>query len=339
MKRKKWNTAVGGLLAAAMCCGLCLSGCSSDDTIVLRFADTSVDGEPDAEGNKYFAQLVEERTDGRVRVEYYNNGMLGADKIITQAAIVGTLDMAKCSAGNFTEYSDVLNFTELPGIFQDVAHARRVFQNEEIRTELTEAIREDTGLTVIMYDIDSGAPRVVGTTSKEVRVPEDMKGLSFRTTGSPLGNALYAHLGVNAVTVDFSELYTALQQNLINGIYLQASWIDSSKLQENLDYITPTEVTYAISVKAMSSDAVEKLGPELLGIVMECGEEAEAYKDGLWDAWNEEVYERISESSEIVELTEEERALWWESTQVLWDDFVGKSISQELVDKITALEN
>lgn len=89
----------------------------------------------------------------------------------------------------------------------------------------------------------------------------------------------------------------------------------------------------------MSSDAVEKLGPELLGIVMECGEEAEAYKDGLWDAWNEEVYERISESSEIVELTEEERALWWESTQVLWDDFVGKSISQELVDKITALEN
>lgn len=196
MKRKKWNTAVGGLLAAAMCCGLCLSGCSSDDTIVLRFADTSVDGEPDAEGNKYFAQLVEERTDGRVRVEYYNNGMLGADKIITQAAIVGTLDMAKCSAGNFTEYSDVLNFTELPGIFQDVAHARRVFQNEEIRTELTEAIREDTGLTVIMYDIDSGAPRVVGTTSKEVRVPEDMKGLSFRTTGSPLENALYALWGL-----------------------------------------------------------------------------------------------------------------------------------------------
>ena len=40
-----------------------------------------------------------------------------------------------------------------------------------------------------------------------------------------------------------------------------------------------------------------------------------------------------------MELTEEERALWWESTQVLWDDFVGKSISQELVDKITALEN
>ena len=329
MKKKKWNAAVGGLLAAAMCCGLCLSGCSSDDTIVLRFADTSVDGEPDAEGNKYFAQLVEERTDGRVRVEYYNNGMLGADKIITQAAIVGTLDMAKCSAGNFTEYSDVLNFTELPGIFQD----------EEIRTEITEAIREDTGLTVIMYDIDSGAPRVVGTTSKEVRVPEDMSGLSFRTTGSPLENALYAHLGVNAVTVDFSELYTALQQNLINGIYLQASWIDSSKLQENLDYVTPTDLTYAISVKAMSADAVEKLGPELLEIVMECGEEAEAYKDGLWDAWNEEVYARIAESSEIVELTEEERALWWESTEVLWDEFVGISIPQDLVDRIAALED
>lgn len=123
---------------------------------------------------------------------------------------------------------------------------------------------------------------MVGTTSKEVRVPEDRKACLSRTTPVRLWKALYAHLGVNAVTVDFSELYTALQQNLINGIYLQASWIDSSKLQENLDYITPTEVTYAISVKAMSSDAVEKLGPELLGIVMECGEEAEAYKDGLW---------------------------------------------------------
>ena len=106
-----------------------------------------------------------------------------------------------------------------------------------------------------------------------------------------------------------------------------------------MDYVTPTDLTYAISVKAMSADAVEKLGPELLEIVMECGEEAEAYKDGLWDAWNEEVYARIAESSEIVELTEEERALWWESTEVLWDEFVGISIPQDLVDRIAALED
>ena len=337
MKKRYWRLMLGGLLATTVLC-TCLSGCGANDTIVLRFADTANDGEPDAEGNRYFAQLVEERTNGRVRVEYYNSGMLGADKIITQACIVGTLDMAKCSSGNFTEYSDALEFTELPGLFDGVDHARRVFYDEEIRAEVSEAVYEDTTLTVVMYDLDSGAPRVIGSTSKEVRVPEDMKGMKVRTTGSPLENALYEAWGANAVTVDFSELYTALQQNLIDSIYLQANWINSSKLQENLSYITPTVENYVVSVKVMSQDAVEKLGPELLDIVLECGKEAEAYKDQLWDAHNEKVYESLRESSEIVEITEEEQAAWDEASQVLWDKFVGTSVSQDLVDRIEALK-
>lgn len=339
MKRRKWNAAVAGLLTAAICCSLCLSGCSTDDTIVLRFADTANDGEPDAVGNEYFAQLVEERTNGRVRVEYYNASMLGADKIITQACIVGTLDMAKCSSGNFTEYSDALEFTELPGIFTSVGHARRVFYDEQIREQVSQAIYDDTTLTVVMYDLDSGAPRVIGTTSKEVRVPSDMQGVKVRTTGSPLENALYEAWGANAVTVDFSELYTALQQNLIDSIYLQANWINSSMLQENLSYITPTDESYVVSVKVMSQDAVEKLGPELLEIVLECGKEAEAYKDELWDAHNQAVYEAIGQSTEILELTEEEQQAWDDAAQVLWDEYVGTSISQELVDQVAALED
>lgn len=324
-------------LVATAC--VCLtSGCMrEDDAIILRFADTASTGDPDAAGNLYFAELVEERTGGRVKVEYYNNGQLGSDKVITQATIVGTLDMAKCSAGNFTEYSDALLFTELPGLFEDFDHVRRMWQSD-IRDQVTDQIKQELGLTVIMYDIDGGEPRGIGSARKEIRVPKDTKGMRIRTTGSAVEVALFRAWDASAISMEYSELYTGMQQNLADGFYLQSHFAVISKFEEAITCFTPVEQSWVTSVKVLGKDAEKKLGPELYQIVIDCGREAELYKDELWKEAEMKAYQAMRDAGvTIVELSREEKTQWDEASQEIWGSFVGEEIPQELIDRINEL--
>lgn len=313
-------------------------GVSTDEVITLRFGDTANDDNCDAIGNKYFADLVEERTGGRVKVEYYNNGSLGSDKMLAQSVIEGTLDMGKCSCGNFSDFSHATDFTDLPGLFTSLDHVRKVWQSD-IRDEVTDQIKEELGVTVVMFDVDGGEPRLIGVSGEEVRVPADMNGVKTRTTGSPIEIALFKQWGANSITVEFSEMYSALQQNLVSAFYLQSAYIVNNRFEETIDYAVPVNQSWVTSVKILSKDAEERLGEELYHIVLECGKEAEEYKDGLWEEAMTGYYKQIQDAGvKIVELTDEEIAQWDQASMEIWGQFVGTTVSQELLDQVQALK-
>ncbi|MCJ7836703.1 TRAP transporter substrate-binding protein [Cuneatibacter sp. NSJ-177] len=313
-------------------------GASSDEVITLRFGDTANDENCDAIGNKYFADLVAERTNGRVKVEYYNNGSLGSDKMLAQSVIEGTLDMGKCSCGNFSDFSHATDFTDMPGLFDSLSHVRKVWQSD-IRDDIVKQIKDELGVTVVMFDVDGGEPRLIGVSGKEVRVPSDMSGVKIRTTGSQIEIALFKEWGANAITVEFSEMYSALQQNLVSAFYLQSAYIVNNRFEETIDYAVPVNQSWVTSVKILSKDAEERLGEELYNIVLECGKEAEEYKDGLWEDAMVGYYKQIEDAGvKVLELTAEEKAQWDQASANIWDQFVGTTVSQELLDKIQALK-
>ena len=131
-------------------------GASSEEVITLRFGDTANDENCDAIGNKYFADLVAERTNGRVKVEYYNNGSLGSDKMLAQSVIEGTLDMGKCSCGNFSDFSHATDFTDMPGLFDSLSHVRKVWQSD-IRDDIVKQIKDEDVYKRQEYDPDGGS--------------------------------------------------------------------------------------------------------------------------------------------------------------------------------------
>lgn len=310
----------------------------NDKQIVLRYADTAVPGDPDYEGNVYFADLVKERSGGKVIVEYYHSGQLGSDKAITQSTIAGTIDIAKCSGGNFTEFSNALYFTDLPGLFKDMNHVRAVWQSD-IRDEIVDKIKQETGLTVLMFDIDGGAPREIGNTKKPIYVPDDMKGIKMRTTGSPVEVALFRAWGASAVPVAWSETYTSLQQGVIDAHYNQPQHTFMvGRLGEVIDYYSMIGQSWVTSVKVLGKTAEEKLGPEYYDLVIECAKEAELYKDTLTEKINEESIKGLEDLGvEIIRPTEEQIELWTEKSLSIWDEFVGKEIPEELVKKVQNL--
>ena len=316
---------------------------AASDQIVLRLADTEVPGMPEYLGTMYFKTMVEERTIGKVKIEYYHSSQLGTDKQITPAVLAGTIDIAKCSGGNLAEYTDALYFAELPGLFKNVEHIRNVWRSE-IREEKINEIREEIGATPIMFLNDGGAARALGYNGKSIYTPGDTKGFKFRTTGSPIEVALMEAWGASCTPIAWGELYTSLQQGVVDGLYGHPIGTYSLGMVEVIDHLTIINSSYITSVRLMSKKAVEKLGgvgSDLYNIIMETGKEAELVVDKFSEVQNKTILEKFEKDGVKVIIPDEEQMKEWrEVAQTVWDEYVGegKAISEEFVEKVLALE-
>lgn len=315
----------------------------AEEVITLKFADTEVPGMPEYEGNLKFIELIETNSNGRIKVEYYPNNQLGGDKEIVAALMAGTVDIGKCAAGNFSDYTDAVLFTDLPGVYKNSAQMRKVWQTD-IRDEITAEIQADTGLVPVMFDCDGGSARAIFYNGKDIRVPADCKGMKVRTTGSEVEMALFEELGIAATPMAFTELYMALSQGTIDGIYTNPPGTYSNKLCEVSEKCTIINLSYITTFKLLSESAIEKLGgegSELYNIVVEAGAEAEVYKDELIAKNNEKVEEQIAGvNCTMIKLTDEEQKQWNDAAAKVCEQFIGdgKLVSQELYDKIMAVE-
>ena len=105
------------------------------ETIVLKWGDAAVEGTAEYEANEKFIELVEQYTDGQVKIEYYPAGQLGADGDVVQACMANTLELAKCSTANLSEFTHILDFCDFPGMFRDTDHVYQVL-GSDLRDEL-----------------------------------------------------------------------------------------------------------------------------------------------------------------------------------------------------------
>ena len=218
---------------------------------------------------------------------------------------------------------------------------RRVWQSP-VRYRVVDQIKKETGLTVIWFNIDGGWPREIGNTKKPVRVPSDMKGLKMRTTGSPIEVSLYKNWGAGAIPIAFSEVYTALQQGVVDGMYNQPIFTVKPKFEEIIKYYTFVGQSYVTAIKMMGPAAEEEAGA---GDWCRTGR---SRPDGIRSLWTDQGLEADNQASidaikaagvELVRPTAEEQKLWDAASQMVWGEYVGagKIIPQSLIDEINAL--
>lgn len=317
------------------------------EAIVLKYAAAEIPGTPENEANLNFIKTIEEKSAGKIKVEYYHSSQLGNDKQVVVAALGGSLDIVKSSAGNLMDYSDALAFADLPGLFKNQKHLRAVFQNDEIRKEISDDIFQDIGMIPVNFDVDGGAARALFYNRKEgvAKVPSDMKGVKLRTTGSEIEMALFSHWGASSVPMNFNELYLALQQGTVDGLYGHPIGTYGNKLCEVAKYCTVIDISYIASVQLMSAGCIEKLGGEesnLYNIVMEAGKELELYKDKLIEEKLVTIMDQIEADGVEVYLPDTQEIEQWRTAgQAIWGDYVGEGnlVSQKIVDNVVAVGN
>jgi TRAP-type C4-dicarboxylate transport system substrate-binding protein len=192
-----------------------------------------------------------------------------------------------------------------------------------------------------MFDIDGGWPRELGNSKKPVYVPDDTKGIKIRTTGAPVEVALFKAWGASAIPIAWSELYTALQQKVVDAHYNQPlHTYKVAKFHEIIKYYTFVTQSWCGSVKVLGKEAEKKLGPEYYNMLVEAGKKAELYKDTLTDTANQESIESLKKAGvQLIYPTAEQMELWNEKSKSIWPEFIGpgKDISQDLIDKVVSL--
>jgi tripartite ATP-independent transporter DctP family solute receptor len=196
---------------AALC--VLLLGCgSAEDEIILKAALSQNPSEPQVRAMELFADLVREGTGGRLRVQVYPNNQLGNQRDVVEGLQMGSVELANI-ASVMASFVPEINLFELPFLFEGPEHFDTVLDSH-IGRSLSPAFRR-RGLHLLGY-FDAGERHIM-TTSSPVTGLADLEGLKIRTMENRLHLAAFEAFGAKPLPMAYGELYTALEQRVVDG--------------------------------------------------------------------------------------------------------------------------
>lgn len=279
----------------------------------------------DAEGGtqfamgKKFADLIHEKTDGRVRVDLFPNGQLGDEQSTVNDAGMGLLDLSVLAINNITPFSPTVGVLTLPYVITSPEDAATLTQGR-IGDQLVENTIRDAGVRILSWAY-SGC-RVLSNSSKPVATPSDLRGLTIRVPRNEIMIASYQEWGVNPLPMAWSETFTALQQGVVDGQDNPYITINAMRFYEVQDYITDICYVFSLEPLIISESKFQSLDPETQEIVLEAGQEATAYSYDYLLEMEENIKRALVEEHgmEIIEPADDERE-WIARASNVWPRF------------------
>lgn len=310
------------------------TGGQSQEPIKLSFAFSATPENALAIGYDKFAELVKEKSKGRLIIENHGSGSLAADVKAVEGVKLGTIDIASNASNNMSPFTKAFLFGDLPFIFKSVDSSRKVWDGP-IGDRLKAQVEKDMNMKVLMF-MNTGGFRQIGTTKKQVRTPADLVGLKLRATNSPVEIALLKGWGANPTPIAWPEVYTALQQGVVDGEHLHYLWMVDAKHHEVLKYITEINSMLNIHVVVMSLDKFNKLPKDLQDVLIQASKEAEVFEAQVDKQKQEEAKQAVIKAGvKIYVPTPDEMKLWKDPAIKVWDqvkDQVPPSMVQEVLD-------
>ncbi len=270
-------TRLPSLLAAAALGLALVAPCPARAEIkdrTLRFAFQLVLEHPQGQGAKRFAELVEQRSGGKIKVRLFGGGQLGGDLQTVSALQGGTLDLSVLNAGLMVGQVKEFGLFDLPFLFESGKQADAVVDGPF--GQRLAATLPAKGLVGLGY-WELGF-RNVTNSRRPINKLEDIAGLKIRVVQSPLYIDLFNTLGANAVPLPFPEVYTALEQKTVDGQENPVSVVLSNKFSEVQKHLTLTRHTYNPQIVVVSKRTWDRLDPEERTLIEGAAAEAKVYQ-------------------------------------------------------------
>jgi tripartite ATP-independent transporter DctP family solute receptor len=202
-----------------------------------------------------FAREVEQRTQGRYKVQNFYSAALGAERESVEGVQLGTLDLTLTSTGPLPNFVPEVAILDIPFLFRDYAHARAVLDGPNGQDLLTKFPAK--GMVALAW-AENGFRHM--TNSKHpVNTPDDLRGLKMRTMENPIHIQAYRQFGILPTPMAFTEVFTALQQGTVDGQENPLSVITSAKLDQVQKYLTLTGHVYSPAVILMNKSKWDAL--------------------------------------------------------------------------------
>ena len=300
--------------------------------LILRYAENQPEDYPTTQAALAFADLVAQRTNGRVKVLVYSGGELGAEQSVIQQMQFGGIDFSRVSLSQLAEYEPALSVLQLPYLYTDADQMWRVLDGT-IGDEFLSML-ESLELTGLSW-FDAGVRSIY--TRQKVTSLADLQGLTIRVQESDMMSEMVSDMGAVPVQVVYSQVYAALHNGRIDGAENNWPSYEAMGHYEVAPYFLKNEHTRVPEIQIASRAALEKLAgldSSFPGIVRGCARDSANVERRLWAereaqaeedmrAWGVEVttlseaemqkfraavrpmYERFAEQAELIRQIQE----------------------------------
>ncbi len=326
-------------LPAVLALSVFLSGCQlgadtkTAPTVTLSLATNLPADSCTSEAIEWFADQVEERSDGRIHIEVYHDSALGDSPSCLEQLRYGGIDIVKTDEPVMANYVKEYYAFAMPYIYQDTEHFRKVHSGE-IGMELLrgKAMEENQMYGLTYYD---GGARCFYS-KKPIHTPKDMEGMLVRVQGSRLMMTMVEALGGNPVVLEYDEILGELQKGGVaageNSIvnYTQDGFCKAAP------YFTEDGHTRNADILVMSTVMRSKLSKDDLKMIDETALESWEYQQKLWDEAEKEAREQLKESrAEVFVPGEAEMQAFRSACEPVWSSYDGGAYI-DLIDRIVA---
>ncbi|MGY4688349.1 C4-dicarboxylate TRAP transporter substrate-binding protein [Salibacterium sp. K-3] len=301
----------------------------SEESYTLQVGIVVSENDPMYEGLEQFKSNVEEKTDGNLTVELFPNSSLGDTPEIQEQAISGANVGTLADAAIMSDYKQEIGILQGPYLFENYEQIQQV-TNSDLFEGWKEDLAAENNLQILSFNWFQGARHVIS--NNEVQTPEDLDGQNLRTIGADIFTQTIEAMGANATGLDWAEVYSGIQQGVIDGAEAQHSATHGASLYEVADYYSKTNHIQLITGLVVGADWFSSLPEEYQEIVNEEAKAAGQFaSETVMDSSSE--YESMMEE-EGMTIIEPDTAPFKEATKGVYEEFEGYP---ELRDQITEI--
>lgn len=313
-------TACGGgsKVPAASGSGSTANNDGGNASIVLKVAHVEAEDRSTHKALLEFEKEVEEKSDGRIDVQIYPNAELGGDEELCEAVAMGTIQMALPSTSVLTSYNEEIGVLDMPYLFKDSQSAFDALDGD-LGSQISEWIAGN-GFVSLGYTYNG--PRCTTNSVHPISTPADLAGLKIRVMSSPVFIRMYEVLGANPTPMSFSEVFTGLQQNVINGQENPPTLIYASGFQEVQKYLTLDNHVHNFLAVLTNENWLNSLSADDQQLVKDCVAEMVTTQRSMELEDNDSVVAKLQDAGmEVNELTDEQYQAFVDAVQPMYDEY------------------
>lgn len=266
MKRRHFNA-----LTAFACTSAATSAVwAADDPIKIRLAHSLSATEPAHLAAEFFAKNVSEKTKGRVQIQVFPGEQLGSGKEVNEMIRQGANVMNITDHGYLSDFVPDIGILAGPYLVKDIAEFNKILASSWYRS--IEAQLEKANIRLIMGNGFFGQRHLLAT--KPVSKPDDMAGMTLRVPPNPMWIETFKAIGARPTTIQWSEVYSALQQNVVEAVEAPVGSLYGSKLHETRKVLSLTGHFTSFVTWPINAGFFNRLPKEVQQVLIEEGQRA-----------------------------------------------------------------
>ena len=318
-------------LLTIVCLLLVFTSCKKEsNSKVLYLAHSLPQTHPVHKGILVFQEVLEKKSGGRLKAKIFPDGQLGSEREVLELLQIGSVAATKVSAATLSNFVPEYHVLGIPYLFRDKQHQFHVLEGPVGKSILEKGSK--FWLRGLCY-YDAGS-RSFYTSEKAIRTPDDLKGLKIRVMNNQMAINMVNSMGGSATPLSYSELYTAIQQGVVDGAENNPPSFVSSNHYEISKYYTLDQHSSVPDVLLMGTKYWSKLSEEEKIWVQEAADESSQAQKVFW---NESVEEsmKVAKASGV-EIIIPEKSLFAEKSKSVLENFIKEYPEMEtLVSQIT----